>query len=317
MGLIELQQLLHANLSEIWESANPLPSKPIYHYTTPAGLVGILKDGAFRATNIRYLNDPKELDHATDIINEVIAENRHAPIHSTQLALLDHVAIMPDLYDKIIDIFVVCFSAHSDSRLNWTGYSGSEGLAVGIDVDVLSKRWADVRGRNLYRVIYDVDGQRALIREVLDTAIEFVASNFKGVVERDVEHAIEVFASTVRATLAEIAFCFKTADSSHEEEWRAVYLSLPYEVGAHPILPAFPNGVDFSLVQFRPQRGTLVPYVEVDLSPPESPAKIPIVEFVYGWNLDEKLTARALATVALRYGYRNARIRRSTVQRRA
>src|SRR6516164_4036522 len=42
----------------------------LYHYTTAQGLLGIMESNRLWATNVRFLNDPSEIDYAICIIRE-------------------------------------------------------------------------------------------------------------------------------------------------------------------------------------------------------------------------------------------------------
>ncbi len=45
-----------------------------YHYTTHAGLEGILRSGGFRATNRMEMNDDGEFDYARNVVYEALDE---------------------------------------------------------------------------------------------------------------------------------------------------------------------------------------------------------------------------------------------------
>src|SRR6266508_2584918 len=46
------------------------PLDTVHHYTTPAGLIGIISTGEIWGTDIRFLNDSSELKVATDLVLE-------------------------------------------------------------------------------------------------------------------------------------------------------------------------------------------------------------------------------------------------------
>jgi hypothetical protein len=46
------------------------------HYTTLAGLLGIVKTESIWATNIKFLNDEQEFLHALGLIKEIIATSK-------------------------------------------------------------------------------------------------------------------------------------------------------------------------------------------------------------------------------------------------
>ena len=47
---------------------------PLYHYTTAAGLQGILCDQKFRCTSIFHLNDPSEIEHGMSLVRAMFRE---------------------------------------------------------------------------------------------------------------------------------------------------------------------------------------------------------------------------------------------------
>lgn len=46
--------------------------KRLFHYTSPAGLIGIANSKRLFATHVRFLNDAKELGHAVDVARLVV-----------------------------------------------------------------------------------------------------------------------------------------------------------------------------------------------------------------------------------------------------
>src|SRR5262245_10539375 len=51
--------------------ADPVP-KALYHYTSQKGLLGILDSQALWATNLRYMNDSQEFQHALALAASVL-----------------------------------------------------------------------------------------------------------------------------------------------------------------------------------------------------------------------------------------------------
>src|SRR5215510_2035523 len=54
------------------------PPDLLFHYTSPTGLIGIVKEKQVWATNITYLNDAKEIGHAVDYAMHFL-KNLQAP----------------------------------------------------------------------------------------------------------------------------------------------------------------------------------------------------------------------------------------------
>ena len=51
-----------------------IPKETLYHYTTFAGLVGIVDSRVLWASDIRYMNDSAELKHTADLIRVEITQ---------------------------------------------------------------------------------------------------------------------------------------------------------------------------------------------------------------------------------------------------
>ena len=61
-------------ISQIFETDVP---KDLYHYTSSAGLMGIIKTGKIRTTKIHYMNDGSELQLGVQYIREEIKTQRN------------------------------------------------------------------------------------------------------------------------------------------------------------------------------------------------------------------------------------------------
>ena len=64
----------YPTLKQIVQTSPPLR---LNHYTSPAGLIGIVQDERLWASHFLYLNDKKELQHALDVVQSVIANIIH------------------------------------------------------------------------------------------------------------------------------------------------------------------------------------------------------------------------------------------------
>ena len=130
------------------------PDELLYHYTDQNGLLGIIGDQAFRATDIRFLNDTEEFEHGLrtaihmaeqaaantgengqKILRYLKANLRFSfsrqPVYSVSLTgpLKKH-ELLPDTMDDPGD------------RLNmWRSYSGPGiGYSIGIPTDPISPK---------------------------------------------------------------------------------------------------------------------------------------------------------------------------------
>src|SRR5678816_1780308 len=59
------------------DTDRPVPPR-LYHYTTPAGLLGIVENNKLWATHINYLNDATELGYARALVEAALARYERA-----------------------------------------------------------------------------------------------------------------------------------------------------------------------------------------------------------------------------------------------
>ena len=71
-----------ATLFRRWEALHGSRPAVLYHYTTASGLLSMIKSGHLWATELRYMNDPREFLHGAEVILGVIkqiAKQKNAP----------------------------------------------------------------------------------------------------------------------------------------------------------------------------------------------------------------------------------------------
>jgi hypothetical protein len=166
--------LKHAILNDVLSRK---PEKPLYHYTTQTGLLGIIRDRQIWATHTQYLNDRREFLHAVDLVRGEIQRllneqnARQGEASSTRTEALNRLHDGISLSPEHINVCVCSFSEDSDSLSQWRAYGGSSGFAIGFSGEVLG---ATVEKQNCFLApcIYDATAQleivRALVEEVLD-----------------------------------------------------------------------------------------------------------------------------------------------------
>lgn len=59
-------------LESLWSQ---VPTTPLYHYTSPAGLIGIVETKRLWASSIQHLNDSTEFKHAASLVDHLL--DRH------------------------------------------------------------------------------------------------------------------------------------------------------------------------------------------------------------------------------------------------
>jgi hypothetical protein len=119
----------------------------LYHYTSQAGLIGIVQNSELWATKVHYMNDSTEFSLALDLARDVIAEGWGATeILGDVNSLPPRAKVAKQIWyaiDRItkVNIFVACFCEQSDLLSQWRGYShGSYGYSVGFNAGKLALR---------------------------------------------------------------------------------------------------------------------------------------------------------------------------------
>jgi hypothetical protein len=269
----------------------------LYHYTDVAGLIGILSSGSLWATNLRFMNDARELEHARRLMLDVLTEARSRAARPGQHALIDAIEVNLSTWSGYPDYYSVSFSSDGDLLSQWRGYGlAGGGYAIGFDPDGLACPGSSYPQPNrfLNRVVYERDRQAQILRSVADAMLTLFA-------DVDANDAKQTEArARVFSALGEVAgyvFSFKDPAWAEEKEWRAVYL--------------VPAG-ETKNVRFRPQAGVAVPFIPLGMEN-DPGGKLPIRRIVQGPAGDPDMAARSLELLLLANGYTEVDTTRSAV----
>jgi uncharacterized protein Usg len=89
------------------------------HYTTISGLMGIVKSETISATNIRFLNDEHEFQHALKLVGYIIQDSKVTPEFPNYVKYKDYIKRITsepqtlDSYESE-NIFTFSFSEETD-----------------------------------------------------------------------------------------------------------------------------------------------------------------------------------------------------------
>jgi hypothetical protein len=284
-----------------WERLQGDTPDVLYHYTDVAGLIGICSTQSLWATNLRFMNDARELAHSRKLMIDVLGEARAQAGQTAQLEVIQEIERMilnrstgyPDFYS-------VSFSADGDLLGQWRGYGSSGGgFAIGFDTAGLVRPDSahPQPRRFLHRVVYDEETQLRTLRRTADAMLAVLGSV-------DPRSDLAESRARVFSTLGElVGFTtgFKDPAFAEEKEWRAVHV--------------IPNG-EFEEVRFRPSNGVAVPYINLRIgTDPEG--KLPITEVVRGPRVDSDTAVRSLELLLASNGYPDVAITASSIPLRS
>ncbi|MGP8938427.1 DUF2971 domain-containing protein [Enterobacter soli] len=231
------------------------------HYTDLTGLTGIIRSGAFWATNLAFLNDKSELLHGLDCAKEAL-QLMPSPVQFDEWDQ-DVTAAIEQLKEQVIDdIFTVSFCRNADLLSQWRGYSGkAQGVSLIFDQQLLMAMFEAFIARenkplkqgihldNFYlineNVTYADPDQTPEFKEKIQTYINKYGNYEKAVYPDEGNQS-----GYIQHMISQVAPFFKHSGFREEEEFRIVIRNL--------------SGYD--KIQFRNNGKTIIPYIPVTLT---------------------------------------------------
>jgi hypothetical protein len=266
-----------------------LSAGALYHYTSQASFLAILEHESIRATDIRFLNDAQEFEHARSVALRVIREvattseaAEMAFIESLRVDGIHSLGLVPTA-------FIFSLTEHRDDLSQWRAYCPADGFAMGFEVRRLITA-ATKKGFRLERCIYDELEQKAVIRDLVTKALQ----EYRNLSSRP--QAAERFADAFLA----VAPVLKHPSFDAEKEWRLVSTPQRYSEPEHVGM------------QLREGRTVPVPYVEIPLALDHmdvraldqqlsaSPVLWPIPEVIVGPSTNPELSYISASVALLR-----------------
>jgi len=228
------------------------PADTLYHYTSLAGMLGIVDSGVLRASDIRYMNDSTELRHTLELLRQHISQRISAG--TDYPGLLNQ--LQEWLSNRIVGgplVFGASFRANGNLLSQWRGYSvHGKGVSLGFNPQHIMA-CARAQHFQVGKCLYDSAEQSRLIEQLVD-AVEGVAAGMgerSGAVQGpEGESWYDVF-EHIEEDLLRIAAILKHPSFEEEQEWRIVS-------------PVF-SGCQGRPIHFREGASMLVPYYTFEL----------------------------------------------------
>lgn len=169
----------------------------LYHYTTLAGLLGIIGSGNLRATDVQFLNDAQELRYGRDDLcaelqryaddldppgSDPEADDGRLKARATVARSASEYLGQGKLTDQGESVYVACFCGNGDLLSQWRGYGTGGGYALGFKRAALAQLasadpngdhgWSlstdgSQAGAGLVRVQYGPSAVEAMCRRVV------------------------------------------------------------------------------------------------------------------------------------------------------
>ncbi len=227
------------------------PTKPLYHYTSLKGMMGIASSGELWASEIRCVNDASELGHFGGLLNAILSDHIEMRDPGVEIAL----QFQRWLKDRFNDgplLFVGSLTENGNLLSQWRGYCPpGQGVSLGFEPHSLNTFVAE----NQFRVgqcIYDRAEQKKLAGRVIRAVVR--EAEAAGPDSEFVRHPSQSFEGTffkLEENLLRIAALVKHTAFQEEVEWRIVSTS-------HSNYVASP-------IRYREGTSMLIPYIGVPI----------------------------------------------------
>lgn len=243
----------------------PAPSE-LYHYTSAAGLHGILSQKSVWATIVHFLNDSQEFQHAISIARRMLRDGYRANNPQVCDALsrsLDQI--------KGVNVSAFSLTQNGDLLSQWRGYCPpGGGYSLGF-ITARMRPHLQRQGFLLAPCVYAFAQQQELLAPILEKAIREYR-------EADTEEKRQVVLSMFFLEFSRIAPLLKDSAFSEEQEWRAVSQMIHFN---HPQM------------RTRPGRTMLIPYFLLNLG--NDPNDLPFGQIIVGPNPHQELAMKAIS----------------------
>ena len=266
------------------------PPDVLWHYTSGAALIDIIKSGSLFATQIACVNDATEIRYSVEKLRAAFARRRLNATNPDEVALVDHVLGNISTETVNSEWFVICFSKRRDDLSQWRAYSGGEnGFAIGVDAHaLLSSIKRD--GFYLGPVNYDERTHSHVVDQIAAATITFYLRGL-ALPGRTRAGWMQSFLTAWAVHIGHIAPVIKNPAFKDEEEWRIF----------HPLQPAdTPNMV------YRQKRTLMSRHLPVRLfkaAVPDEPKLMPITGVMVGPSRHKNITRVSVGDLMRTQGY--------------
>lgn len=250
--------------------------KLLYHYTTQAGLLGIIESRTIWATRIHYLNDSQEFWHAFRLADNEIERRLRASRDDHEreklLALKDEATNL-----LAVGTHVCSFSERGDDLGQWRSYVGNQpGFSLGFDFEKL-QQVGEQNGYELHSCIYDKKDKAKRINDLIDSVMETDFNTCPGYADPDQPNRIVILSrgGNYMEQLIAASPRLKHQAFENELEWRLILKAGPLED-----------------VFFRAGKSMITPYKEINLKTDEAISCL--TEIIVGPTAHSELAKRAV-----------------------
>jgi hypothetical protein len=270
--------------SQIFQQYTMLSSDALdifYHYTTHAGLEGILRSGGFRATYRMGMNDAEEFAYARDVVYKAL--NKIGRRHDLPNVAQSLTTYTRKILDKFLDdttetssAYCACLTISPDHPEQWETYAErGMGFAIGFNLSLLLKMQVPAvqRGEPFIfctPVTYNQRDQCDLVWRLVEAGICDLQT-FAATCSRQTEHLTALHDRVTReigTNLLTLIDFIKAPTYNSEREVRL-------------ILDPNDGTLKASHIQYYARNNESIPFIFMDLRNPKT-RRLPLAEIKVG-----------------------------------
>lgn len=206
----------------------------LFHYTTLAGLKGILENRALWCTHSCCLNDPQEILYGQQIVEDIIIDQMQKENRNDIQVFLKKLLVQTRAFHtNMLHVFLACFCESENLLSQWRGYTDNgKGYSVGINFSETTTITSDLSNlkqkRKLFlrKVIYDQNKQHELVSEYIHGSTNAAKKTFDvndSIIheEKSMNHAA-IMAIQAANDIFDMILSFKHPAFKSEQEWRLI-----------------------------------------------------------------------------------------------
>jgi len=292
----------------------------LYHYTSQAGLLGIVNHKQLWFTNIHYMNDSTEYSYSLQVIMDVIKDLYGFGEDEKFLELFPN-------NEDIEPIFTFSLSENGDLLSQWRGYCPNGGYSISFFNNQNFWQMSQmIKTNNLFigECLYDKYRIEEFVKKKV---VELVPEEFKARKEEEEKHGrlkgwlLKLYDKIIKNTL-KYAPLIKHPAFQEEKEWRIVANYAEHKntlrirlykqdniANTLSVVQSLPFDDLFDKLVFRQGKSFLIPYLEIPLIETKEPfiitkeeakAQISIIEVIVGPTPHKELSVRACELLLLK-----------------
>jgi hypothetical protein len=271
----------------------PLLSAPpsvVWHYTSGASLINIIRTGALYSTQITCLNDHQEGDFARKLFSFALNELKHRYNSDADYLINYIVEALARNTPYTVPWFITCFSSQRDDLSQWRAYGGGEnGYAIGFETAWLVK-CGEAHKNILIPVSYEQTLNERFASDLAKATVNFFMSGLSARRGINREDWIPVFLREWGDQISYFEPLLKNSSFKAEGEWRIVRKL---------------SNEDITHMEYVQKSSMLSRHVLLRFPPNESPVSklLPIKEILVGPSRHKEVSKISVGDLLRTCGY--------------